>query len=266
MMASVVSCPLAMSASTRRLKSARASATAVFRAIIALAQLASEPTARNSKRLPVKAKGEVRLRSVLSMSRLGNLGYVELHALLAGHVEQVVLVALLDVVEKFAELLAQERRDDGRGSLVGAQSVGVGGAHYRGLEQSVVLVNAHEGLHHEGHEAQVLLRVLAGSVEQHASVRTKAPVVVLARAVDAGERLLVQKDAEAVLARHFLHQGHEKHVVVVGDVGLLEDGSYLKLVGGRPRCGASCKVSTGSRACISRSFMNACTRSGMVPK
>ncbi len=117
-------------------------------------------------------------------------------------------------------------------SLVGAQSVGVGGAHYRGLDESVVLVNAHEGLHHEGHEAQVLLRVLAGSVEQHASVRTKAPVVVLARAVDAGERLLVQKDAEAVLARHFLHQGHEKHVVVVGDVGLLEDGSYLKLVGG----------------------------------
>ena len=35
------------------------------------AQLALEPTARNSKRLPVKAKGDVRLRSVLSSIRVG---------------------------------------------------------------------------------------------------------------------------------------------------------------------------------------------------
>ena len=40
----------------------------------ALAQLADEPAARNSKRLPVKAKGEVRLRSVLSMSNSGICG------------------------------------------------------------------------------------------------------------------------------------------------------------------------------------------------
>ena len=35
---------------------------------MAEAQFASEPTARNSKRLPEKANGEVRLRSVLSVS------------------------------------------------------------------------------------------------------------------------------------------------------------------------------------------------------
>ena len=40
-------------------------------AIMALAQLASEPGARNSKRFPVNAKGEVRLRSVLSISSSG---------------------------------------------------------------------------------------------------------------------------------------------------------------------------------------------------
>ena len=39
--------------------------------IIASAQLSDEPTARNSKRLPVKANGEVRLRSVLSSSSVG---------------------------------------------------------------------------------------------------------------------------------------------------------------------------------------------------
>ena len=65
------SSPLAISASTRCLKSVKASATAALSTIIALAQLASLPTARNSKRLPVKAKGDVRLRSVLSMSSSG---------------------------------------------------------------------------------------------------------------------------------------------------------------------------------------------------
>jgi len=36
----------------------------VFNVVMALAQLAEEPTARNSNLLPVKAKGEVRLRSL----------------------------------------------------------------------------------------------------------------------------------------------------------------------------------------------------------
>ena len=45
----------------------------VFSAVIALAQLAEDPTARNSNLLPVKAKGEVRLRSVLSISSSGML-------------------------------------------------------------------------------------------------------------------------------------------------------------------------------------------------
>ena len=70
----ILSSPFSMSASTRFLKLARASATAVLSTIIALAQLASEPTARNSKRLPVNANGDVRLRSVLSMSSSGISG------------------------------------------------------------------------------------------------------------------------------------------------------------------------------------------------
>ena len=37
-----------------------------FNAIIGPPQLADDPTARNSKRFPVNAKGDVRLRSVLS--------------------------------------------------------------------------------------------------------------------------------------------------------------------------------------------------------
>ena len=70
-MAANVSLPSAIFASTSVLNVFNCSATAAFRASMAEAQLASEPTARNSKRLPVKAKGEVRLRSVLSISSSG---------------------------------------------------------------------------------------------------------------------------------------------------------------------------------------------------
>ena len=45
----------------------------VFNAIMALAQFAEEPTARNSNLFPVNAKGEVRLRSVLSSNNSGML-------------------------------------------------------------------------------------------------------------------------------------------------------------------------------------------------
>ena len=43
----------------------------VLSTIIASAQLSEDPTARNSKRLPVKANAEVRLRSVLSRNKVG---------------------------------------------------------------------------------------------------------------------------------------------------------------------------------------------------
>ena len=46
-------------------------AIAALITIIDAAQLADEPAARNSKRFPVKAKGEVRLRSVLSCNMAG---------------------------------------------------------------------------------------------------------------------------------------------------------------------------------------------------
>ena len=63
--------PEVIRASTSRRNSFSCEATAVLRAIMAQPQLAEEPTARNSKRLPVKAKGDVRLRSVLSTSTSG---------------------------------------------------------------------------------------------------------------------------------------------------------------------------------------------------
>ena len=73
-MALILASPLLKSVFTRSLKSVSASATAALRAIIVLAGLALEPVARNSKRLPVKAKGDVRLRSVSSTLSSGIWG------------------------------------------------------------------------------------------------------------------------------------------------------------------------------------------------
>ena len=70
-MATFKAFPAASSLSRLFLKEISCSATAAFSVVIAPAQLASDPTARNSKRLPVKANGEVLLRSVLSTNISG---------------------------------------------------------------------------------------------------------------------------------------------------------------------------------------------------
>ena len=94
-----------------------------------------------------------------------------------------------------------------------------------------MLVNSHQGLHDEGHEAQILFWRLTGSVEQHAIIGAEAPVVMLTTTIDAIEGLLVEQYAETMLACHLLHQRHQQHVMVDGQVALLEDRSQFKLVG-----------------------------------
>ena len=54
---------------------------------------------------------------------------------------------------------------------------------------------------------------------------------MLAGTIDTVERFLVQQHPETMLAGYALHDGHQQHVVVYGQIGLLKDGSQLKLVG-----------------------------------
>ena len=72
-----------------------------------------------------------------------------------------------------------------------------------------------------------------------AGVGAHRPVVVLARPVHAGERLLVQQADEPVLAGHALHHLHGQLLVVGADVRVLEDRRDLVLAPARPRCGGS---------------------------
>ena len=62
----------------------------------------------------------------------------------------------------------------------------IGSTHDGCLQQSVVLVNAHQGLYDEDYEAEIVLRCLACCMEQYAGIGAETPVVVLARTIDAG--------------------------------------------------------------------------------
>ena len=106
------------------------------------------------------------------------------------------------------------------------------GTYDRGLEQSVVTIYCHQGLNDEGHEAQILFGGLAWSMEQGTVVGGKTPVVMFSRTVDAVEGFLVKQHTEAMIAGHTFHQRHQEHVMVNGEVTLLEDRSKLELIGG----------------------------------
>ena len=178
--------------------------------------------------------GESKWRSTVAVGVVAhdirNLGDVNRHTFFALDIEQVFLVSFLDMVKNVRNLLAKEGRDDCWRCFVGTQTVSVGSTHDRSFQQTIVLVNTHQRLDDEYHEAKVVLRSLAWTVEQDARVGRKAPVVVLTGTVDAVERLFVKQYLEAMLAGNLLHQAHQQHVVVDSQVGFLEDRSALKLV------------------------------------
>ena len=143
----------------------------------------------------------------------------------------IIVLRSGQLLEHGRNLRAEECRNDGRRRLVGTQTVGVRGAHDRSLEQAVVFVDGRYGIDQEGDELQVLRSALAHTEEVHARIGTQRPVVVLARAVDPLEGLLVQQHPELMAAGDLVHDRHQQLVVVVGQVGLLVDRSQLELIG-----------------------------------
>ena len=143
----------------------------------------------------------------------------------------LVLLApsLLDLIDDVLEHVAEEDRDDRRRGLVGAQAVVVGGVRDRDAEQVAVAGDGAEHGGQEDEELRVVVRGVAGLEQVVAQVVRHRPVDVLARAVDARERLLVQQQLQAVAVGHPLHRLHDQHVVVGGDVGVLEHRRELVL-------------------------------------
>ena len=97
------------------------------------------------------------------------------------------------------KLVADEHRNDSRRRFVRAQTVVVAGRRDRDAEQILILVNRLDNGGQEQQELCVLARILARLKQVLACVGGNRPVVVLAGAVDALERLLVQQAGKAVL-------------------------------------------------------------------
>ena len=137
-----------------------------------------------------------------------------------------------DRLEHLVELGAEEDRDDRRRRLVGTEAVVLADVGDRGPQQALVLVDRLDHRGAEEQEAHVLRRGIAGLHQVVPGVGAHRPVVVLAGAVDAGERLLVQQADEPVLAGDVLHHLHRQLLVVGADVRVLEDRRDLVLARG----------------------------------
>ena len=125
----------------------------------------------------------------------------------------VVVFAGDDGVDHAAELVAEEDGDDRRRCLVRAEAMVVAGGRDRDAQQVLVVVDRLHDRGEEHEESQVARRRLA-RVEQVLGVGRDRPVVVLARAVDAFEGLLVLQADEAVVRGDRAHELHRQQVVV----------------------------------------------------
>ena len=190
--------------------------------------------AHGTKLKAVAREGEGRRAVAVGIVNLdfGNLGERQAQPLLRSTIYKAIVRTIFDSIEHTGKFLAQETGDDGGRCFVGAEAVGIGGAHDGSLEQAVVMVNRHQRIDDKGEVAQLVVGCLARREEQGALVRAERPVAVLAAAVDTLEGLFVEEHAETVFGGHFAHERHENHVVVNGQVALLVDGSQFKLCGG----------------------------------
>ncbi len=121
---------------------------------------------------------------------------------------------------------------DRRRRLVRAEAVVLAGVGDARAEDVRVDVDRPDDRQEEGEELGVGVRVVARVEQVLPVVRAHRPVVVLARAVDAGERLLVDEEHQAVLRGEPPHHAHHDHVVVRADRRRLVDRRHLELARG----------------------------------
>ena len=205
-----------------------ASATIVLRTVLGSASDWLEPRARNSNLLPVKANGEVRLRSPPCIGSGGSTGVPRPRNEpgVAGSPSRRSMVSktLLSSAPRKIEMMA------GGASLAPRRwswpmpaTLARSSAWWR-LTAAMTAAQ-------KNRNEMFSCGVSPGSSRLQPAVGPHRPVVVLARAVDAGVGLLVQQADQAVAAGHVLHDLHRQLLVVGADVGVLEDRRQLVLVG-----------------------------------
>ena len=188
-----------------------------------------DPSARNSNLLPVKANGEVRLRSPPSIGSGGSTGVpsprVESSVTPSPSPETIDSNALSSSAPRKIEMIAggasfAPRRWSWPRFATEARS------------RPWCLLTAWITAVQKNRKLAFSAGVSPGSIRLVPGVGAHRPVVVLAGAVDAGERLLVQQADEPVAAGDVLHHLHRQLLVVGADVRVLEDRRELVLARG----------------------------------
>ena len=137
-----------------------------------------------------------------------------------------------NLVEDVGQLVPEEDRDDRGGRFVGPQAVIVGSGRHDRTQQRRVRVHRSDHGGAEDQELGVLVRRLAGIEEVALGRVAEREVDVLARAVHARERLLVEQAGHPVPLGHAPERHHEELLVVGREIGGLEHGGHLVLPGG----------------------------------
>jgi hypothetical protein len=115
------------------------------------------------------------------------------------------------------------------GASLAPEAMVVVGRRDREAQDLAVLRDGADDGRREDEELRVVVRVVAGVQQVLAGVGGHRPVVVLAAAVDAGERLLVEQADQAVMIGDLAQHLHDQVLVVGREVGILEDRRDLVL-------------------------------------
>ena len=200
----------------------------VLSMIIGTATVCTEPGARNSNRLPVKANGLVRLRSPGSVGRCGRVS------------TPMIMVPL--PLDEVAAPLAIWSKTSASWSPRKIEMI-AGGASLAPRRWSLVaeatdtrsrpanLCTARMTAAQKTRNCALSCGVSPGTSRLPSSALPSEKFTCLPGAVDAGERLLVEQALHAVLLGDRLEGRHQQLLVVGGDVGALEHRRDLELPG-----------------------------------
>lgn len=139
-------------------------------------------------------------------------------------------------IDHSLEVLSQPdsrvNRDNGRGRLLGSETVVVGGTRDGTTDDVTMNIDPANHGAHEGDEAALGIYGAARDEEVPPSVGVQAPVIVLSVSVEAGKGLLVEEDGEAVAKTHLGENLHGQSVLISSHVGDGEDRGGFVLGGG----------------------------------
>ena len=215
----------------------------------------AEPSMRNSNLLPVKAKGEVRFRSVVSMARSGST-CTPVSSFSAARPHRGVV---LNGLQNGGELIPQEHGNDGGRGLVGAQPVVVAGRGHRDAQQVLIFVHALDNGRQEQQELGVFGGFLAGVQQVLAGVCGDGPVVVLAAAVDPIEGLSWSRQTKPCLAATFFMVSMVSWLWSVAMLVVVKMGASSCWAGATSLCLVLARMPS-FHSSSSRSFIKAATR------